>query len=235
MKNYQHIFFDLDHTLWDFETNSSKTLSELYQRFDLSSKGAESEDHLIEQFNIINNGLWDKYNKGEISQYYLRNSRFPQIFNAIGVNSKLCPEHIVSEFNECYLKECSQKANLIDGALEVLEHLNERYVLHIITNGFEEVQGIKMKSAGITHYFEEVITSERAGAKKPFPAIYDFALKVSNAKLDQSIMIGDNLSTDIQGAMDYGMDQVYFNPDFKVHNVTVTHEIDHLKQLLKVL
>jgi putative hydrolase of the HAD superfamily len=235
LKAYKHIFFDLDHTLWDYETNSKQTLFELYDRFDLASKGATDAEDFFEHFNKINFGLWDKYNVGAISQYYLRNSRFPLVFDAMGINPKLCPEPIVKEFNECYLKECSQKSGLIEGTKEVLDYLRDKYVLHIITNGFEEVQSIKLASSGIGHYFEELITSERAGAKKPYPAIYKFALKATGALLEESIMIGDNLKTDIQGAIDYNMDQVYYNPAKTAHDSTITHEIIKLNQLLALL
>lgn len=235
MKTYKHIFFDLDHTLWDYETNSKQTLIELYDRFDLDSKGGTGTENLYTHFNKINFGLWEKYNVGGISQYFLRNSRFPLVFESIGINPKLLPEPIVKEFNECYMKECSQKPNLIEGSKEVLDYLQEKYTLHIITNGFEEVQSIKLASSGIDHYFEELITSERAGAKKPFPAIYKFALKTTGALLEESIMIGDNLKTDIQGAIDYDMDQVYYNPEVNAHDSNITHEIVKLNQLLELL
>jgi len=234
LKKYQHIFFDLDHTLWDFDFNSKQTLSELYIRFDLAAKGGNGDAELLEHFDIVNNELWDKYNNGEISQYHLRNNRFPLVFEAAGINSKLFSTESMKEFNECYLKECSQKPNLIEGAKDLLEYLSQKYVLHIITNGFEEVQGIKMESAGITHYFNQIITSERAGAKKPFPAIFDFALKTTNAALETSIMIGDILKTDIKGALDYGMDQIYFNPKAVPHSINVTHEIRKLTELVTI-
>jgi len=153
----------------------------------------------------------------------------------MGINPKLCPEPIVKEFNECYLTECSQKAGLIEGTKEVLDYLQNKYILHIITNGFEEVQSIKLASSGIDHYFEELITSERAGAKKPYPAIYKFALKTTGDLLEESIMIGDNLKTDIQGAIDYNMDQVYYNPDNRHQNSKVIHEINSLIELVEIL
>ena len=225
----------MDHTLWDYETNSKQTLTELYHRFDLESKGASGIDHFFDHFNRINGGLWEKYNVGGISQFYLRNSRFPLVFESIGINPKLCPEQVTKEFNECFLKECSQKPNLIKGTMEILDYLHPKYNLHIITNGFEEVQGLKLASSGIDHYFQELITSERAGAKKPNPDIYKFALKATGALVEESIMIGDNLKTDIQGAVDFGMDQVYYNPEKYVHQPELTHAIVHLSELKGIL
>ncbi len=235
MKTYQHIFFDLDHTLWDYELSSKQTLAELYDKFELAAKGGNGIDDFMKHFNIVNDGLWDKYNKGEISQYYLRNNRFPLVFDAVGINPRLCNESLTKKFNECFLEECSQKPNLIEGTKEVLDYLKDKYTLHIITNGFEEVQGIKLKCSGIDHYFDALITSEKAGSKKPYPDIYKYSLKATGADLQSSIMIGDNLNTDIKGARNYGMDQIYFNPHKTAHQIEITYEINHLKELLDIL
>ena len=107
--------------------------------------------------------------------------------------------------------------------------------MHIITNGFEEVQFIKLEKSNLAQYFEEVITSENAGQKKPHPTIFDFALNLTGAKKEESLMIGDNLEADILGAQQFGIDQVYFNPEKASHQVSVTHEISDLKQLIPIL
>ncbi|MFT7033575.1 MAG: putative hydrolase of the HAD superfamily [Cyclobacteriaceae bacterium] len=235
MKKYQDIFFDLDHTLWDYESSARQTLLELYQRYDLSSKVALDENELCESFFKVNYKLWDKYNKGDISKYVLRTQRFRMVFEAIGVELKLFGENEISQFNKDYLYECPQKPNLIDGAIELLDSLSSEYELHIITNGFIEVQATKMEMSGLSPYFPHVITSEGASAKKPQRKIFDFAMKQTGASIASSIMIGDNLSTDIKGARDYGLDQIFFNPDEIPHDNPVTHEVNYLKEIKAIL
>lgn len=235
MKKYQDIFFDLDHTLWDYESSARQTLFDLYKRYDLSAKVSLDENELCESFFRINNELWDKYNKGEISKYILRTQRFKMVFEAIGVEMKLFGENDISQFNKAYLYECPQKPNLIEGAIELLDSLSGKYELHIITNGFVEVQATKMEMSGLSKYFHHVITSEGARAKKPHNKIFDFAMKQTGANITSSIMIGDNLSTDIKGARDYGLDQIFFNPDEILHHYSVTHEVNKLKDIKAIL
>lgn len=235
MKQYEDIFFDLDHTLWDYESSARQTLLDLYQRYDLSSKVALDKNELCESFFKINEGLWDKYNKGEVSKYVLRTQRFRMVFEAIGVELKLFGENEISQFNKDYLYECPQKPNLIDGAIDLLESLSNIYELHIITNGFVEVQATKMEKSGLSQYFLHVITSEGARAKKPHGKIFDYAMKQTGANVASSIMIGDNLSTDIKGARDYGLDQIFYNPEDILHDNPVTHEVNKLKEIKAIL
>jgi len=235
LKKYQDIFFDLDHTLWDYESSARQTLFDLYQRYDLSSKVALDENGLCESFFKVNHELWDKYNKGKISKYVLRTQRFRMVFEAIDVELKLFGENEISQFNKEYLYECPQKPNLIEGTVELLDALSSEYELHIITNGFIDVQATKMEMSGLSPYFSHVITSEGASAKKPQRKIFDFAMKQTGANIASSIMIGDNLSTDIKGARDYGLDQIFFNPGEIAHDNPVTHEVNKLKEIKVIL
>ncbi|MGL1887564.1 MAG: YjjG family noncanonical pyrimidine nucleotidase [Reichenbachiella sp.] len=234
-KTYQSIFFDLDHTLWDYDANAKLTLLELFDQYELDAVGIESAEVFTRHFFEVNEDLWAKYNVGAIDKFYLRNERFRLVFEASGAIMKLVSQELFKSLNKSFLKTCSQKSKLMVGAKEILEDLHGRYPMYIITNGFEEVQSIKMESSGIHHYFEKIITSEKAGFKKPMAGIFTYAMKWCKADPEQSIMIGDNLNADIKGARDFGIDQVYYNPMGKTHDATVTHEITELLQLRKIL
>ena len=235
MLKYKYLFFDLDHTLWDYDTSASQTLTQLYERYELSKYGASGIEDLITNFFLINDELWDQYNHGKVSKYYLRTERFKMVFNKIGVNFSLLPNEVIEHFNHDYLYECPKKGNLISGALDVLEAIQGIYDIHVITNGFDDIQNTKIKFAGIENYITTLITSEKAGAKKPYPEIFEFAMKLTGANSDYSLMIGDNLGADIIGARNYGIDQVYFNPKNLDHNEKVTHEIRSLLELNQIL
>ena len=232
---YKHLFFDLDHTLWDYDTSAKQTLYELYDRYDLDAAGAGGKELLLKCFYEVNDGLWDDYNKGNISKYYLRTERFNLVFAHMGINPKLLKKEQADGFNHDYVNECAQKPNLIEGALEVLDELKSGFKLYIITNGFVEVQQTKIDVSGLTDYFDVVITSEEAGQKKPSAGIFKYATKKCGAIAEEAVMIGDNLQTDIKGARDFGWDQVYFNPHSHLHSEDVTHEIQRLPELLPIL
>ena len=231
----ENLFFDLDHTLWDYDTSARQTLEELYNRYDIASKSEASVEQLVASFFVVNEDLWDKYNKGQISKYYLRTERFKLVFDGIELSRKIFSEKEIEHFGTDYLYECPNKPNLISGAIELLEKLSGQFRMHIITNGFNEVQGTKIRTSGLQPYFEHIITSERAGSKKPSSSIFQFAIDLTDSSVNSSLMIGDNLHTDMKGARDFGMDQVFFNPENKHHNDQVTFEIQRLEQLLDLL
>lgn len=233
--SYKSIFFDLDHTLWDYDRSAEQTLEELYLRYELDKYGAIDLPSFVSNFFQINLKLWDGYNKGDISKYYLRTNRFRLVFEAAQINLSHCPPDVVAGFNSDYLQECPQKGNLLPGAIDTLESLKEDYQIHIITNGFEESQRIKLKYAGLEPYIQEMITSESAKSKKPQEQIFKYALKRTGASLVSSIMIGDNLNTDIKGAREFGMDQVYFNPNGIFHSEKITFEVKTLLEIPQLL
>lgn len=235
MKPYKYLFFDLDHTLWDYDHNASETLIELYDQHDLGKYGIIDADFFKEVFFHENEKLWKDLNSGRIDKFYLRNHRFRLVMEAARANMKSVTQELLVEINTTFLRECSKKKQVIEGAFEVLEYCHSHYDLHIITNGFEEVQSIKLEHSGLYKYFDKIITSEKAGHKKPSPGIYTYAMKHTGAEVSQSLMIGDNLQTDIKGAREFGMDHVYFNPQKIPHHDQVTAEIDHLTQLLHFL
>ncbi len=231
MKTYKHIFFDLDHTLWDYEGNAGEALHELYDHYQLGEKGMFSKAELVETFFAVNDMLWDDYNHHRIQRKDLRERRFPTIFKRLGLAIELRPQNIEKE----YIALSPTKGKVFDHAHKVLEYLNPKYELHIITNGFDDIQSTKMSSAGIADYFKAIITSETAGFRKPDPRIFQLAMDRSGAQAEHSLMIGDNLRTDIGGARDFGMDQVFFNPGRKSHTDKVTYEISGLKELMTLL
>lgn len=235
MKAYKYLFFDLDHTLWDWDTNASETLIELYDRYDLGKYGVTDEVTFRDVFFHENTKLWTDLDAGKIDKFFLRNNRFRIVMEAANANMNSIKEEMLVDINANFLNECSKKKKVIDGAFEVLDYCLDRFDLHIITNGFEEVQSIKMEHSGLDKYFDKIITSEKAGHKKPNAGIYQYAMKHTGAQCEYSLMIGDNLMTDIKGARDFGMDQVYFNPKGATHSEQVTKEISELDELIQFL
>jgi putative hydrolase of the HAD superfamily len=228
---YKHVFFDLDRTLWDFETNSYETLCELIEKYKLKEKGIVSIDNFIADYYKINDTLWDEYRKGTVDKETLRYQRFHKAFLKYGIED----EELTVNFGNDYVYLSPLKTNLFSHTIEVLEYLKPKYELHIITNGFEEVQHIKMKNSGIENYFSEIITSERAGFKKPDKRIFDFSMQLTNAFPAHSLMIGDSLEADIIGAKNAGLHQVFFNNHNQTHQEDVTYEIKSLKELFNFL
>lgn len=228
---YKHLFFDLDHTLWDFDANARETLLELYETYQLKNLGILSDELFIEVYTDFNHKLWRDYHNGIISKEQLRSSRFRLTFEHFKVEEHLIPH----QFEDDYVTICPTKTNLFEGTHEVLSILKDRYKLHIITNGFLESQEMKMSRTNIKHYFDKVFISEVIGLYKPDIALFNHAIEVVGAKSDEVLMIGDSLEADILGAKNAGIDQVYFNPHNAPHGHSLTHEIAHLTELLSFL
>lgn len=229
-RRYKCIFFDLDHTLWDYECNARETLLELHSSYKLLDKGIQFED-FHQHFKIVNFRLWELYDRGLIDNQIIRHERFKQILEPFhAYEEKLC-----ADLSHEYLYACPKKANLVPFAKEVLEYLSARYSLTVVTNGFEEIQTVKLLSGNITHYFNHVITSQKAGFKKPSREIFDYALSVNNLQCHEVIMIGDNLITDIGGARNASINTVFYNPAAAPHSTEVNHEIRRLSELKNIL
>lgn len=231
LKNVKHIFFDLDKTLWDFDTNSSLALKELYLKHDLSSHGIPSFEEMIDIYSKINHKLWAEYAKNNITKETLRTQRFNETFEYFGIYNY----ELAFRFGLDYVEVSPRKNTLYPHTIETLNYLKEKYQLHIITNGFEEVQYLKLQSSGILHYFKEIITSEKAGAKKPDKAIFEFALKITKAPPENSIMIGDDIDVDIKGALNSNLRAIHFLPqsNFKISKDFIT--INSLSKLIEIL
>ncbi len=231
MKTYQHLFFDLDHTLWDYDRNVTESLTELYEHYNLLGLGIPSFQVFFDAFHHINFQLWDDYNVGKIDKINLRKTRFPRIFTHAGGLAEAIP----SEFEEDFMNRTSSKPHVFPYTKEILGYLKERYQLHVITNGFNESQAKKMASSGLTEFFDLVVTSETTGHKKPDARIFHYTVDVLKTSAHHCLMIGDNPNSDIQGAINAGIDQVYFNPDGREIELKPTYTISHLKQLEDLL
>lgn len=230
MKKYKHLFFDLDHTLWDYENNSRDTLTDLYATFELNKFNKFSVHIFLDKFEEINNHLWQLFNQGKIDKDYIRSERFAKIFEALGLQKKDVPD----SFGDLYLSFCPAKSKVIPFAYEILDYLKDRYQLHIITNGFNDIQMTKLNSSRLTPYFTVVVDSDSTGFKKPQKEIFLHAMEKTKASIEDCIMIGDNLLTDILGAKNAAMDQVYFNPNAQLHQVDVTYEVSSLQELKQI-
>jgi len=231
INSYKHIFFDLDHTLWDYEKNSNEALNELFLKYQLNRLGISNSGQFNLCFEEVNSSLWNDYNKNRISRDGIREQRFLRILNQFEIDDNDLSNKLSTE----YLMLCPTKPHLIPYTFEVLDYLKKNYQLHILTNGFNDVQKLKLEKSRLASYFSTVVTSDTAGYKKPMTSIFKYAIDQAEARKNESIMIGDNLQTDILGARNFGMDTVYFNPKKAIHKSNVTHEIDCLSQLKIIL
>ncbi|HQX04341.1 MAG TPA: YjjG family noncanonical pyrimidine nucleotidase [Flavobacterium sp.] len=226
-KNKTDIFFDLDHTLWDFEKNSALAFEKIFEKHQLDLNLEEFLLHYIP----TNLKYWKLYRDEKISQEDLRYHRLKEVFDLM--NKEVVDEmiHLLSHEYIYYLPQFNY---LYEGAWEILDYLFPKYKLHIITNGFQTVQAGKLKNSNIEHFFLTITNSEMAGVKKPNPLIFEYALKKANATKSKSIMIGDSLEADIEGAINVGLDAIFFN-EFNVSVDEKIHQVNHLMLLKEYL
>ena len=208
----KHVFFDLDHTLWDFDKNSGLTFEKI---FNLNQIDVKLEDFLP-VYEPINLNYWKLYREEKVTKSALRYGRLKEAFDGVGV---MVEDDMIHHLSESYIDYLPSFNHLFDGTFEILDYLKDKYELHIITNGFEEAQEKKMTTSNIKHYFKTVTNSEMVGVKKPNPKIFNFALDLAKASPIESIMIGDSLEADIEGAHNIGMDTIHFDykDTFKSH------------------
>jgi len=229
-KQYEHLFFDLDHTLWDFEKNSEKTMLQLYGEYELQKRGIEDFESMFAAYNVHNDKLWDRYRNGYIKREELRWKRMWLML----LDFRVADTSLAHELSSAYLEILPTQTLLMPNAKELLEHCKGKYQMHMITNGFETTQRLKMHYSGIGRYFNHLITSEKSNSMKPHKEIFDFALKISGAEPNNSIMIGDAVEIDILGAINAGLDTVYFNPMNKPHERKPTYEVRDLGELINI-
>ncbi|MFT3909122.1 MAG: YjjG family noncanonical pyrimidine nucleotidase [Ferruginibacter sp.] len=229
MPAYKHIFFDLDHTLWDFDTNAKSTLSELFIEFELHLKVTPVFDDFYKKYLHHNEILWERYQKGFISADELKWRRMWRTL----LDFKIGDELLSKKLSQRFLEILPTKKEVFPYTFEILTYLKQKnYSLHLITNGFENTQWTKLRNSGMDHFFTHVITSEGSNSLKPKKEIFDYALLKANASLKESIMIGDNLDADIQGAINAGMDCVFVNHINATDMfVKPTYTVTHLDQL----
>ncbi|MEP7237831.1 MAG: YjjG family noncanonical pyrimidine nucleotidase [Ferruginibacter sp.] len=228
MPQYKHLFFDLDHTLWDFDANAKETLAELYTFFELNSKISIPFNDFYPKYLFHNELLWDRYHKGLITADDLKWKRMWRTM----LDFKIADEPLAKEMSGKFLEILPTKKILFPYTFEILNYLKAKdYGLHLITNGFEKTQWSKLNNSGLSGYFTHVITSEGSNSLKPKKEIFDFAMYKAKSSLPESIMIGDNLDADIQGAMNAGMDTIFVNHINAVAGIKPTYTITHLQQL----
>ncbi len=225
---YRHLFFDLDHTLWDFEANAKECLRDLYESNALEARGVEDFDAFFSRYSFHNEKLWKRYTAGHIRQEILR---WKRMWLAL-LDFKIADEALAKQMAAQFLEILPFKTKLFPYTVEILEYLkNKQYHLHLITNGFEVVQHAKLNSSKIHRYFDQIITSELSNSLKPNKEIFEFALDAAKAEKEESIMIGDNPDADILGAMNAGIDTVFVNHPGVEIPLVATFTIRHLKEL----
>lgn len=225
---YKHLFFDLDHTLWDFDANAKSTLTDLFSLFELDKKVAAPFDSFYRKYLYHNEILWDKYHNGLITADELKWKRMWRTL----LDFKIGDEVLSRELSAKFLEILPTKKILFPHTTELLEYLlDKKYVLHLITNGFEKTQWSKINNSGLAKYFTHMITSEASNSLKPKKEIFEYAMNKAGASLKESIMIGDNLEADIQGAINAGMDSVFVNHINATAHLQPTYTIYHLKEL----
>jgi putative hydrolase of the HAD superfamily len=230
---YRHLFFDLDHTLWDFEANARTTLSELYDSLHLKERGVYDFELFYRNYLVHNDKLWERYRNGYIKQDELRVKRMWLTL----LDFKIADDKLAAEMNVRFLDLLPTRTLLFPGTKEILQYLaGKNYLLHLITNGFEKTQHSKLKYSGLDIYFKEVVTSEGSNSLKPQKEIFEFAFQKTGAKPSESIMIGDTIDVDILGAVNAGIDQVHVNhltkkPVPVIDNKLPTYTVYSLKEL----
>lgn len=231
MPLYKHLFFDLDHTLWDFDANAKETLLEVYAIFELEEKGVSPFTSFYKHYLFHNEILWDRYHKGFISSEELKWKRMWRTM----LEFKLGSEQLARDMSAKFLEILPTKKILFPHTIEILDYLKEKgYSLHLITNGFEKTQWSKINNSGLSKYFTHMITSEASNSLKPKKEIFEYALNKTGASLAESIMLGDNLDADIQGAINAGMDCIFVNHVQAGTDVKPTYTIHHLKELEQI-
>ncbi len=229
---YRHLFFDLDHTLWDFDTNAKESLSEIYKMFELEMKLIMQFEEFYTTYSKHNTILWDRYQKGYVTAEDLKWKRMWRTL----LDFKISDEILAKEMSAQFLEILPTKKTVFEYTFEILEYLTlKNYSIHIITNGFEKTQWSKLNNSNLSKYFQHVITSEISNSVKPKKEIFEFALNKTKGNLEESIMIGDNPDADIQGAINAGMDTIFVNHLKADCKPKPTYTIHHLKELEAIL
>lgn len=231
MKEYKHIFFDLDRTLWDFDAAAEVAFERIYEKYDLKSLGIPSAHEFHEVYHPLNEHLWELYRENKITKDDLNRTRFLKPLENYGIHDVALADHL----SEDYVYWSPRIVRLVPGTMELLDYLKPKYHLHLITNGFQEVQHTKLSGSGLEPYFETLTVSEEVGVKKPNPEIFQYALRKANATAEESLVIGDEMAVDIDGARAAGIDQVFFNPSGKKEEGERTFEVKSLLEIMGIL
>ena len=229
--NYKHIFFDLDRTLWDFDAAAEVAFERIYEKYELKKLGIPSAHEFHEVYHPLNEQLWVLYRADQITKDELNRTRFLKPLEHYGIHDTALADHL----SEDYVYWSPRIVRLVPGTIELLDYLKPKYHLHLITNGFQEVQHTKLSGSGMEPYFETLTVSEEVGVKKPNPEIFLYALRKANATAQESIVIGDEMAVDIDGARAAGIDQVFFNPSGIEAEGERTFEVKRLVEIMQIL
>ena len=230
-QKYKHVFFDLDRTLWDFDAAAEVAFERIYEKYNLKSLGIPSAHEFHEVYHPLNEQLWVLYREDKITKNYLNRTRFMQPLAHYGIHDTALADHL----SEDYVYWSPRIVRLVTGTMELLDYLKPKYHLHLITNGFQEVQHTKLSGSGLEPYFETLTVSEEVGVKKPNPEIFLYALRKANASPAESLMIGDEMAVDIDGARAAGIDQIFYNASGKTIEGERTFEVKSLKEITGIL
>lgn len=230
-RTYKHIFIDLDKTIWDFEGNTQTTFREIFEKYHLTDLGINDLHSFFQVYTRINDMLWALYRENRIKKEILSVRRFELTLLEFGIDDLILATNIADDF----VRLSPLKTILFPHSHEAMTYLKERYTLHMITNGFEEVQQKKLDVCDLRKYFTTITTSEEAGVKKPESRIFEFALQKAGAKIEESLMIGDDLEVDVAGAKGIGMDTLFFNPEQMEHQDDPDHEVHSWLEVMKIL
>lgn len=224
----KHIFFDLDDTLWDFEKNSQQVLQNLFVEYDLTTKLKTDFNSFHTTYKSVNSDLWRSYSKKEIDKQFLRNNRFDIVFKKFSYTNY--EENLA--VTEHYLQRSPYGTHLKAGCLETLDYLKNKYKMHIITNGFKEVQSIKIKNCGLNNYFGHILISDEHNLSKPDEKVFRLAETMAACKPADCLMIGDNYESDVEGAMKAGWKAIWYSGEPKNDQI---NKIEHLNELKNIL
>lgn len=231
-KNIHHIFFDLDHTLWDFDRNAESCLREMYAVNELQSRGVTTAELFVETFTVHNRKMWKQLEAKEITHDYLRDERFNIVLKALKVESDTA---LSSKLNDDFLESLTEQTHLIDGTIELLDYLAPKYELHILSNGFDVIQRKKMRLSGLEAYFKHLITFDTVQARKPDRKIFEAAINLANSKPENCLMVGDTIDADVHGALNAGMAAVWYDANAEKSPIAGVHHIRHLSALKKFI
>ena len=228
---YKHVFFDLDRTLWDFDTAAEVAFGRIYEKYDLKSLGIPSAHDFHVVYHPLNEQLWVLYRENKITKDDLNRSRFLKSLEHYGIHDIALADHLSEDYMYC----SPRIVRLVPGAMDLLGYLKPKYHLHLITNGFQEVQDTKLSLSGMKPFFETLTVSEEIGVKKPNPEFFYYALRKANAKPEESIVIGDEMAVDIDGARAAGIDQIFFNAKGETVEGERTYEVKNLLEIKEIL
>ena len=230
-KAYRHIFFDLDRTLWDFDAAAEVAFERIYEQYHLKDLGIPNAHEFHMVYHPLNEKLWELYRENKITKDDLNRTRFLKPLEHYGIHDVELADHL----SEDYVYWSPRIVRLVPGTMELLEYLKPKYHLHLITNGFQEIQHTKLSGSGMEPYFETLTVSEEVGVKKPNPEIFRYALQKAHATPEESLMIGDEMAVDIDGARAAGIDQIFFNTSGQLAQGERSYEVHNLLEIKNIL